>query len=177
MTFCRPHQRHALLLNMTGDRDCLQIMQPLLSCAFDKVFFSPNIFYSPNSKGKLLCINLHLNQTNKIEMVKRKLNETKYSSVLTGDSVNLRVTTSNQLKQTKALHDLWISNSEIKTNGNVSDSGPAGQEVHLKNSVNEALAELQDGNTEWCVLVTGSLHLVGAVLSVIDPELTKSAKT
>ncbi|XP_034233655.1 folylpolyglutamate synthase, mitochondrial-like isoform X2 [Thrips palmi] len=141
----RPGLRHALLLNMTGDRDCLQIMKPLFSCAFDKVFFSPNIFHSPISKG---------------------------------DSVNLRVTTSSQLKQTRALYDLWVAKYQnVETNGNDSNMCSASPKVYLKNSVNDALAELQDENMEWCVLVTGSLHLVGAVLSVIDPELIKSEKS
>lgn len=39
----RPGVKQALLFNMTGDRDRLQVMEPLLSCAFDKVIFSPNI--------------------------------------------------------------------------------------------------------------------------------------
>lgn len=137
----RPHLQQALLLNMTGDRDCLQIMKPLFTCTFDKIFFSPNIFHSPNSKG---------------------------------DSVNLRVTTSGQLKQTRALHDLWVSQHQVTINGNKSDLCPDAPKVFLKSCVNEALADLQHENGEWCVLVTGSLHLVGAVLSVIDPELIKS---
>lgn len=62
----------------------------------------------------------------------------------------------------------------VETNGNVRKMCP---EVYLKNSVNEVLDELQNENTEWCVLVTGSLHLVGAVLSVVDPELIRSEES
>lgn len=71
--------------------------------------------------------------------------------------------------------DLWKSET-VELNGNANKTHPAPAKISLTNSVNKALVEIQDENTEWCVLVTGSLHLVGAVLSVIDPNLEQSEK-
>lgn len=81
------------------------------------------------------------------------------------------------MAQTQALHDVWISLThtnefERTKNGVCSDF----MRISLKGCVNEALAEVQNENAEWSILVTGSLHLVGAVLSVIDPSLDKCEK-
>lgn len=45
------------------------------------------------------------------------------------------------------------------------------EEVKTFSSVNETLAHVQSRDGLHRVLVTGSLHLVGAVLSVLDPAL------
>lgn len=89
-----------------------------------------------------------------------------------GDMLNARVSPNSQLKQTQALCDLWTS---ITTNQNHDSNGPTfdQSEIYVTNCVNDALSKIEDGGMEWCVLVTGSLHLVGAVLSVLDPNLEK----
>lgn len=134
-----PSTQHALLLNMTGDRDRLNIIEPLLSCAFDKVIFSPNIVQS--------CLSHE-------------------------DLMNARVTLNSQMKQTQALHDLWTS----MTSQNTETTGPNISNTCLTSCVNDALEKVPDGNNEWTVLVTGSLHLVGAVLSILDPNLDRSER-
>lgn len=86
--------------------------------------------------------------------------------------LNARVSPNSQLKQTQSLCDLWtsiISHQNHESNGATSDQS----EIYVTTCVNEALSKIEDGSMEWCVLVTGSLHLVGAVLSVLDPNLEK----
>ncbi|KAK3928831.1 Folylpolyglutamate synthase, mitochondrial [Frankliniella fusca] len=133
--------KHALLFNMTGDRDRLNIIKPLLELKFDKVMFSPNVASSSR-----------------------------------GENQNLRVPLSNQLQQTQDLHDLWVSQTSLRENNKNSDN-QLQTNTSVKHCVLEALAELQNEEEEWCVLVTGSLHLVGAVLSIVDPTLEKSEKS
>lgn len=134
-----PTVRHALLLNMTGDRDRLQIIEPLFPCKFDKVVFCPNIVHSPAPQAELS---------------------------------NFQLSQNSQLKQSQNLCELWISGRDQQSgNGGRGCSVP---ETSLKSCVNEALSELGNVDGEWSVLVTGSLHLVGAVLSVLDPNLEKS---
>lgn len=137
----RSNTKHALLLNMTGDRDRLQIIEPLFQFQFDKVIFSPNIASSSQ-----------------------------------GDNQNLRVSHGSQLQQTQDLHDLWVSKT-CYTNNNKNKDNQVFINTSVKTCVDEALTELQDEASEWCILVTGSLHLVGAVLSIIDPNLEKSERS
>lgn len=54
----------------------------------------------------------------------------------------------------------------------VKRKGIATQEVMMCLTVTEVLKHIESRGGEQHVLVTGSLHLVGAVLSVLDPELT-----
>lgn len=54
----------------------------------------------------------------------------------------------------------------------VKNKGVATQEVRMCLTVTEVLKHIEIQGGEQHVLVTGSLHLVGAVLSVLDPQLT-----
>ncbi|XP_047736730.1 folylpolyglutamate synthase, mitochondrial-like isoform X2 [Hyalella azteca] len=70
-----------------------------------------------------------------------------------------------------ALH--WLINSSLGLNNNQNDSENRARDDHVSHEVDpvrEALAEADQIH----VLVTGSLHLVGGVLAILDPSLADS---
>lgn len=78
------------------------------------------------------------------------------------DTNDLKFTKDQQLECCEEYRDLWL---EQQKNSNRKQA-----EILVRPSFSKALKYLEDGK-EYNALVTGSIHLVGAAMSIIDPTL------
>lgn len=81
------------------------------------------------------------------------------------DNVNYNITENDQLKRCRAHRDIWLKFDWIINNDYKETS------VKVHKTVHDVLQEFSKDN-KYDVLVTGSLHLVGATLSLLDPNLS-----
>lgn len=101
-----------------------------------------------------------LDHLRKIEFVKAVFVPNLSSSVQSADQENVSNPVTKQLEKCRSNAGLWGGNAV------------------LSNSVFDALLFIRKDHESNCsnekpqVLVTGSLHLVGALLSVVDPDLS-----
>ncbi|KAF2894225.1 hypothetical protein ILUMI_11950 [Ignelater luminosus] len=79
------------------------------------------------------------------------------------DNQNFNIGTDKQMARCYVHHNLWI---ELEHTNNTYSKA---QLVKVLPSVLEAIQECNNANCS--LLITGSLHLVGAALSIIDPQL------
>ncbi|XP_031779340.1 folylpolyglutamate synthase, mitochondrial isoform X2 [Nasonia vitripennis] len=85
--------------------------------------------------------------------------------VYTVDQENFNMPVANQLEKARKHAEIWGENSVLAGN------------VYEALTIIRKESEASPASVERCkpqVLTTGSLHLVGALLSIIDPELTMS---
>jgi hypothetical protein len=77
------------------------------------------------------------------------------------------------------LQPIYISSNVPKSLHHSYNSVKSKSEVKLFPCVSETLAYLRkknrDEGCEFHIFVTGSLHLIGSILSVLDPDLTLAA--
>ncbi|XP_069689535.1 folylpolyglutamate synthase, mitochondrial-like isoform X2 [Periplaneta americana] len=155
-----------LIFNCTGDRDPKTLLMPLLCCGFHLVVFCPNtITTSTNSSS---------------------------------DQANYMTSITQQLKRCRRSQEAWceLQQEIIETEMNAftelcypvgfpniskrliesCNSSTIDTQVKLFPCVSDTLAYLEKKakaeNHDYHIFVTGSLHLVGAVLSILDPDLT-----
>ena len=84
--------------------------------------------------------------------------------VTTVDQENFNFPISKQMEKCQKHVEVWGENSVLG-----SSVYEALLQIKMENETNST-----NENSKPLVLVTGSLHLVGAVLTIIDPELTMS---
>lgn len=82
----------------------------------------------------------------------------------------------NKTRSFSVLHPIYIQNNVPKNLLDTCNSVKSKAEVKLFPCVSETLAYLkkknEDESCEFHIYITGSLHLIGCVLSVLDPDLT-----
>ncbi|KAH0557213.1 hypothetical protein KQX54_001750 [Cotesia glomerata] len=150
LKFRKPMEPSVLIFNSTGNRDSRNLLEILRNIGFFLAIFVPNFagFASNEQENRLLPVN-------------------------------------EQTKRCKINYDLWVA---LNNHGACAESVPArnnqracAETVPARNSrsacaesVREALEVIKTEFPEQRaqVLVTGSLHLVGAALAILDPELT-----
>lgn len=85
----------------------------------------------------------------------------------------------NKTSSFNVLQQIYIQNNVPKNLLDSWNSVKSKAEVKLFPCVSETLAYLkkkyEDEGCEFHIYVTGSLHLIGSVLSVLDPDLTLAA--
>ena len=146
--------RRVLLFNCTGNRDAEKLLIPFLHVPFDVVTFSTN---------------------------KLKLNKSKDS-----DNSNFTIDEEEEIKKVLGLRQLW---ERLKSGKESFDSADA--VMNTKTDASESIKAFQclSQAVRWIesnsgfesnisnqehtvhILVTGSLHLVGGVLELLDPNL------
>ena len=144
--------RRVLLFNCTGNRDAEKLLIPFLDVPFDVVTFSTNKLRLNKSKDSDNS-NFTIDEEEEIEKVLglRQLWERLNSEKRSLDSTDA-VMKADVLKSIKTFQCLSQAVRWIESN---SDSGS-----NISN---------QEGTVH--VLVTGSLHLVGGILELLDPNL------
>nr|CAD7438441.1 unnamed protein product [Timema bartmani] len=157
--------KRVLLFNSTGDRQSSKLFSPLLDCDFHYVLFCPNIVTTQINLASEVC------EASKLKYIGETwpLN-TSFVPNMFSDQANCRVTEQQMISRCLTNEKTWRQLREER-------KGPTSSETLLQMScVFEALTYLTDKSREdtckYHLLVTGSLHLVGSVLSVIDPELS-----
>ena len=151
-----------LIFNTTKDRDPKSLLSYLASFPFDKVIFSTNLTLSQNSKNT--------------------------------DNTNHTTSVSSQSKRCEEHKTVWedlqkelLMNNQVQENDNKDEnSGSCAAKYGLKkaqcytaNTINDAIkfatnSNLNGVSTEKTlvqILVTGSIHLVGGVLQIVDPDI------
>lgn len=142
--------KKVLLYNSTGDRNSQDFFRYLVGIQFDMVLFVPNISKnetSGESEQILKC---------------NKLKET-WQDV---------ISTSNDCSLNNGFSPLNGNVAEKDVNNHsVSSAHNQEQIVTVLPNILSALQLLDGEHIKYDLLVTGSLHLVGCLLSLIDPDL------
>lgn len=86
----------------------------------------------------------------------------------TSDQANFMVTTSQQMERCVTNKNMWLALE--KQNPRIG----AAKIVMTCPTVTDTLKYIESQSSEHDILVTGSLHLIGAVLSILDPDLSIS---
>lgn len=140
-----------LVFNATGDRDITNLLSSLIHCEFDKAIFCPNLVHQ--------------------------------NVAATSDQANFMIPSSRQSESCQKNRQIWerlvdeyekqndtfleTNQHEISSVINKSLFFPCVEEV-----VSYVENETKMSNSRIHVLVTGSLHLIGCILRILDPELT-----
>lgn len=142
---------------MIGNRDANELMTFLLPCQFDFVFFCTNrtkkLKQDVDLSAGYYRISLCLVQLFSCVSSFPYFPPDNWSSVEDEDD----------RRRARSYYDIWM---KMNPSGNENN-------VRIFSSVIEAheFMENLSNSNQMHVLVTGSLHLVGAFLSVLDPEL------
>ncbi|XP_064379746.1 folylpolyglutamate synthase, mitochondrial isoform X3 [Dromaius novaehollandiae] len=144
-----------LLFNATGDRDTAALLKLLLPCQFDYAVFCPN-FAEVSVVGNADQQNFNVTLEN----------------ALTRCLENQKTWT--QLMEEKVGQDLWLPAplEWIAQGRDPLVPAPAAKGAHPHPVASSGAVLLQEAAVIR-VLVTGSLHLVGGVLKLLDPALSQ----
>lgn len=126
---CKKTSKKFLIFNTSGDRNSCELLNPLRSLHFDRVYFVPN------HAGVAAIESLTNYMTDETMIEKQKKKCIKHC-------------------------ELWGKNSVFKNNVN---------EILLDIKKDVSSQMIDDDKVE--ILVTGSLHLIGALLTILDPDL------
>lgn len=80
------------------------------------------------------------------------------------DNINYNITENEQLKRCCVHKNIWLNFNSTTKNRSKETS------VTVHRTIYDVLQDLPKEN-KYNILVTGSLHLVGAMLSLLDPNL------
>lgn len=140
-----------LIFNATGERSSDRMLDVLRTCEFAQVFFVPNRAFQEDREGEAFFFLSLALPTGNMRVL---------------DMRNFNILENQQLQRCHDHYEIW---KELETTNTYNSAGC----VKVFPSVSCALDYLSP-DAKYDVLVTGSLHLVGAALSVIDPELKTS---
>ncbi|GAB6021975.1 hypothetical protein CHUAL_006135 [Chamberlinius hualienensis] len=168
-----------LLFSITGDRTAESLLTPLINGNFDFVFFSPTILFTSNNEkvpADFVSISVSKEQScQRCEIAK---------------SVWLKLIAKKSINNDRFIDDCISIDKEearsINKNQQLSKTFPSigkalsylhekefRQELQL--NVGESL-DCFDDEIEIDLLVTGSLHLVGGVLGILNPNINDNSK-
>jgi folylpolyglutamate synthase len=145
-----------LLFNTTGKRDTGTLLLPLMECGFSRFVFCPNISHSEdtqNSPGQGRPDTTSVNITD-----------------LSADHTSRMVTQSSQLSHCYANQECCKHILLSDKNTRFADGWeepPSEEKTRVCVSVADALQHMDTLSPARVVLVTGSLHLIGSVMSVL----------
>lgn len=158
-----------LIFNCTGDRDPRALLLPLLDCDFQLAIFCPNTVTASvdsisDQANYMISMTQQLEKCRRIQEVWYELQEENVKNKTSSFNVLQPIYIPNNVPK-----NLLVSCNVIKSKA----------EMKLFPCVSETLAYLKKKNVdegrEFHIFVTGSLHLIGSVLSVLDPDLTLAA--
>ncbi|XP_071947427.1 folylpolyglutamate synthase, mitochondrial-like [Antedon mediterranea] len=192
----------ALVFNSTGDRKDSALISPLMTCKFDAVAFCPNIVTSDTSGNSADQTNYNTTLSKQLSrchgnnaIYESLLKTTDTVSHCIGNSGEKRSNGNSFQPLDTQFHEkhIDVTNTEVVKKQHVMDS----KEAFVKNNAvfqcissamwwlvgikDSKLKPLQDSPAvpiklenavHVQVLVTGSLHLVGGAVKLLDPNLT-----
>lgn len=160
----KSHKCRVLLFNSTGDRSSESLLSPLLKCAFDYAIFCPNIVStSADISSDMASVMVSREQS----LDRCLLNQKTWLKLAASGGAATIDQANGALPQCVVLPCISDAISLLSTQPDSSSSSSAFQFWREASS---------DETFSIHVLVVGSLHLVGGVLSILDPELKGSDK-
>lgn len=158
-----------LVFSCTGGRDPKPLLLPLLDCEFQLVIFCPttvttSVDPSSDQANFKICMTEQLEKCRRNQQVWYELQ---------GEKEKSRSSSSNYLQP------IYIPSNVPEYLIDSHNAFRSKAEVKLFPCVSDTLAYLRKRNgyeaCEFHVFVTGSLHLIGSVLGVLDPDLSLAA--
>ena len=153
-----------LIFNTTKDRDPKSLLSHLASFPFDKVIFSTNLTLSQNSKNTD-----NTNNTTSVSSQSKRCEEHK----TVWEDLQKERLMNNQVEE--------IDNNEEYSGHRRTKYGLKKAQCYTANTINDAIKFATNSNlngntvitekTLVQILVTGSIHLVGGVLQIVDPNI------
>ena len=151
-----------LIFNTTKDRDPKSLLSHLASFPFDKVIFSTNLTLSQNSKNTD-----NTNNTTSVSSQSKRCEEHK----IVWEDLQKERLMNNQVEE--------IDNKGKKSGHSTAKYGLKKAQCYTANTINDAIKFATNSNLNGVItekimvqiLVTGSIHLVGGVLQIVDPNI------
>ena len=153
-----------LIFNCTGERDSRKLLAPLVSCDFDYAVFCTNSVNEESGRNSSDLLDLTASVSSKLKRCHENHESWK---LLTGDTGAVPLSDLDRRLRANSIHNSCVFSS-------VSDAlycVLAEREPLLTGAEHQRLPRVLPHSDHVQVVVTGSLHLVGAAMKVLGPNI------